>query len=29
MKLGIWFTEYRSQMSNKKNNQQWHYTVAT
>ena len=29
MKLRISFTEYRSQMSNKRNNQRWHYTVAT
>ena len=29
MKLGISFTEYRLQMSNKKNNQQWNYTAAT
>ena len=29
MKLKISFTEYRLQMSNKKNSQQWHYTAAT
>ena len=28
MKLGISFTEYRLQISNKKNNQQWYYTAA-
>ena len=28
MKLGLSFTEYRLQMSTKKNNQQWHYTAA-
>ena len=29
MKFGISFTENTLQMSNKNNNQQWHYTAAT
>ena len=28
MKLGIPFTDYRLQMSNKKNKQLWHYTAT-